>query len=215
MIHLWNGILLGLALSILVGPLLFALVQVSIEQGIKAGIWVAFGIWLSDALFVVGIGISVSQINQIIESPLFTPIVGMLGGFVLIVIGIGMFVSKPSNIDTSHFELISSKWKLGLNGFLINTINPFTVIFWTSVITSFLVEEALYSMNSLLFFGGILGVIVLTDSLKLVLAEQISKKLKPFHIAMMRKISGMALFLFGITMIVRVSWGLFHLIPNK
>jgi len=197
MIHLWNGILLGLALSILVGPLLFALVQVSIEQGIKAGIWVALGIWLSDALFLIGIGISISQISQLIESPLFTPIVGIIGGFVLIVVGVGMFISKPTNINSSHFELISSKWKLALNGFLINTINPFTVIFWTSVITTFLVEESLYSTNSLLFFGGILGVIVLTDSLKLVLAEQISKKLKPIHIAMMRKISGMALFLFG------------------
>ena len=210
MIHLWNGILLGLALSILVGPLLFALVQVSIEQGIRAGIWVALGIWLSDALFLVGIGLSINQISLLIASPLFRPIVGILGGFVLIVIGVGMFISKPTNIDTPHFELISSRWKLGLNGFLINTINPFTVIFWTSVITSFLVEETLYSMNSLLFFGGILGVIILTDSLKVVMAEQISKKLKPIHIAMMRKISGMALFLFGITMITRVSWGLFQ-----
>ncbi len=209
MMHLWNGILLGLALSILVGPLLFALIQVSIEQGIKAGIWVALGIWLSDILFLVGIGLGVSQISQLIESPLFTPIVGVLGGFVLIIVGVGMFISRPANIDTSHFDLISSKWKLGLNGFLINTINPFTVIFWTSVITSFLVEESLYSVNSVLFFGGILGVIILTDSLKLVLAEQISKKLKPIHIAIMRRISGMALFLFGITMIARVSWGLF------
>ncbi len=208
MMHLWNGILLGLALSILVGPLLFALIQVSIEQGIKAGIWVALGIWLSDILFLVGIGLGISQISQLIESPLFTPIVGVLGGFVLIIVGVSMFISRPTSIDTSHFDLISSRWKLGLNGFLINTINPFTVIFWTSVITSFVVEESFYSVNSVLFFGGILGVIILTDSLKLVLAEQISKKLKPIHIAIMRRISGMALFLFGITMIARVSWGL-------
>ena len=188
MMHLWNGILLGLALSILVGPLLFALIQVSIEQGIRAGIWVALGIWLSDVLFLVGIGLSISRISDLIESPLFTPIVGILGGFVLIVIGVSMFISQPTDIDTSHFDSVSSKWKLGFNGFLINTINPFTVIFWTSVITSFLVEESLYSLNSVLFFGGILGIIVLTDSMKLLLAEQISKKLMPVHIAIMRRI---------------------------
>lgn len=209
MIYLWNGILLGLALSILVGPILFALIQISIEQGIKAGIWVALGIWISDILFIGGIALGVNHISQMITSPLFKPILGVLGGFVLISIGIGMFISKPTNIDTTHFVLISSKWKLWLNGFLINTINPFTVIFWTSVITSFAVEESLYSWNSLLFFGGILGVIVASDGLKLVLAEKISKKLKPIHIIIMRKISGMALLLFGIAMIVRVSWGLF------
>jgi len=205
MIHLWNGILLGLALSILVGPIVFALIQVSIEQGRKAGTWVGVGIWISDLLFIMGIIAGVSQISSLIDSPLFTPIVGMLGGFVLIFIGVGMFISKPANMETTHFEVLSSKWKLWLNGFLINTLNPFTIIFWTSVITSFAVEEPLFSFNSFLFFGSILATIIFTDALKIVLAETISKKLQPFHILMMRKISGMALFLFGIGMIVRVS----------
>jgi len=119
-----------------------------------------------------------------------------------------MFVSRPTNIDTPHFVLLSSRWKLWLNGFLINTVNPFTVIFWTSVISAFAVEESLYSWNSCLFFGGILGVIITTDSLKLFLAEKISEKLQHTHIIIMRKVSGMALFLFGIAMIVRVSWNL-------
>ena len=210
MLYLWNGILLGLALSILVGPILFALVQVSIEQGVKAGLWVALGIWISDFLFVGGIILSVNQIGQMIASPFFKPIVGILGGLVLIFIGVAMFISKPANMDTNHFELITSEWKLFLNGFLINTLNPFTVIFWTSAITSFAVKDALFSFPSCLFFGGILGVIIFMDALKIFLAKRISKKLKPLHIRLMRKISGMALFLFGIAMIVRVSLDFFE-----
>jgi len=209
MIHFWNGILLGLALSILVGPILFALVQVSLEQGRQAGIWVALGIWMSDFLFVGTIIVGVNEINQLVAAPSFKPIVGTLGGFVLIFLGVSMFISKPKDIDKEHhFSLVSSKWRLWLNGFLINTINPFTVIFWTSVITSFAIDQPLFSLNSFLFFSGILGVIILMDSLKVVLAEGISKKLKPFHIALMRRISGMALFLFGIILFVRVFGGL-------
>ncbi len=209
MVHLWNGILLGLALSILVGPILFALVQVSLEQGWQAGIWVALGIWISDFLFVGIIMLGVNEINQLVASPSFKPIVGTIGGLVLIFIGVSMFISKPKEIDKEHpFTLISSKGRLWLNGFLINTINPFTVIFWTSVITSFAIDQPLFSLNSFLFFGGILGVIMLMDSLKVVLAEGISKKLKPIHIALMRRISGMALFLFGIILFVRVFGGL-------
>ncbi len=191
------------------GPILFALVQVSLEQGRKAGFWMALGIWISDFLFVGTIILGVNEINQLVAAPSFKPIVGTLGGIVLIFIGVSMFISRPKELNNDHpFTLVSSKWRLWLNGFLINTINPFTVIFWTSIITSFAIDQPLFSLNSCLFFCGILGVIVVMDSLKVVLAEGISKKLKPFHIALMRRISGMALFLFGIILFVRVFGGL-------
>lgn len=205
MIHLWNGILVGLALAILVGPILFSLIQRSIEQGVGAGLWVGIGIWVSDLIFIIGIMVGVAQISQLVESPLFKPLLGILGGFVLIGIGVGMFISKPkNNMNEIGLSLISSKWKLWLEGFLINTVNPFTVIFWTSVITSWAVKESLLSANSYLFFGGILGTIIFTDSLKIFLAKKIRTYLKPIHILKMRKISGLALFFFGLIMIVRV-----------
>ena len=60
-------------------------------------------------------------------------------------------------------------------------------------------------MNSYFFFGSVLGTIIITDVLKVVLAEKISKRLQPKHILRMRKISGIALFLFGVVMMVRVT----------
>jgi len=206
-IELWNGILMGLALAILVGPILFSLIQRSIEQGFRAGLWVALGIWVSDILFIGGIMLGVTRIAQMIESPLFEPILGVLGGFVLIGIGVGMFISKPAeNMETTNgLEILSSKWKLSLEGFLINTINPFSVIFWTSLITARSIETDLFSINSYLFFSSVLGTIIITDILKVVLAKKISIHLQPKHILRMRKISGIALFLFGVVMMIRVT----------
>ena len=40
------GLQYGLFLSILVGPLLVALVQTGFEQGMRAGFMVGLGIWL-------------------------------------------------------------------------------------------------------------------------------------------------------------------------
>ncbi|MEM1121692.1 MAG: LysE family translocator, partial [Bacteroidota bacterium] len=193
MIELWNGILVGLALSILVGPILFSLVQRSMEQGIKAGLWVAFGIWISDFLFILGIMLGVKHIVQLVESPLFEPILGVLGGLVLISIGVGMFVSKPKEVRTEQvgIEPFSSRGRLWIEGFLINTVNPFSVIFWTGLITTRSVDMALFSMDNYLFFGAIMGVIIFTDSLKVFLAEKISTKLQPQHILRMRKFSGL------------------------
>ena len=131
MIHLWHGILLGLALSILVGPVLFSLVQTSIEQGAKAGLWIGLGIWISDILFILSIAFGVTHINRLINAPMFEPLLGVFGGLILIGIGTGMLVSKPSkNIgEEEKFEMFSSRWLLWLEGFSINTFNPFTVVF--------------------------------------------------------------------------------------
>ena len=207
MIEIWNGILIGLALSILVGPILFSLIQRSIEQGVKAGLWVAFGIWISDVLFIGGIMLGVAHITKMVESPLFEPILGILGGFVLIGIGVAMFISKPvGNIETSEgIEILSSQWRLWLEGFLINTVNPFSVIFWTGIITTRSVETELFSSSSYLFFGSVLGTIIFTDSLKIFLAEKIRNRLQPSHILKMRKLSGLALFIFGVAMMIRVT----------
>jgi len=207
LIEIWNGILIGLALAILVGPILFSLIQRSIEQGVKAGLWVAFGIWISDVLFIVGIMFGVTHITQMIESPLFEPLLGILGGFVLIGIGMAMFISKPvDNVKNSKgIEILSSQWRLWLEGFLINTINPFSVIFWTGIITTRSVEMDLFSNSSYLFFGSVLGTIIFTDALKIFLAEKIRNYLQPHHILKMRKISGLALFIFGIAMMIRVT----------
>jgi len=206
-IELWNGILMGLALAILVGPILFSLIQRSIEQGVRAGLWVALGIWVSDLLFIGGIMLGVAHIAKMIESPLFEPILGVLGGLVLIGIGVGMFISKPAeNMEANNgLEILSSEWKLCLEGFLLNTINPFSVIFWTSLITAKSIETDLFSISNYLFFGSILGTIILTDFLKVILAKKISTYLQPRHILRMRKISGIALFLFGIVMMIRVT----------
>jgi len=187
---------MGLALAILVGPILFSLIQRSIEQGINAGLWVALGIWISDLLFIGGIMLGVTHIAKMIESPLFEPILGVLGGLVLIGIGVGMFISKPAENKNANsgLAILSSQWKLCLEGFVINTVNPFSVIFWTSLITARSIEADLFSMNSYLFFGSILGTIIITDALKVILAEKISTHLQPKHILKMRKISGIALF---------------------
>ncbi len=205
-IHLWNGILLGLALSILVGPILFSLIQTSIEQGAKAGLWIGLGIWISDILFIVGIAFGVTHVSQMIAAPMFKPILGVFGGLILIGIGVGMLVSKPlgNMAEEEKFGMFSSRWRLCLEGFSINTFNPFSVVFWTSIITARAVDQSLFSTNNYLFFSGILGTVILTDSLKIFLAKKIRKYLRPIHILWMRKISGGALLIFGIAMIVQV-----------
>ena len=202
---IWNGILVGLALAILIGPILFSLLQRSIEQGRTAGFWVASGIWISDLLFILGVSLGVSYIQEAIQSPLFEPILAIFGGVVLIAIGVGMFISKPkTHLDeTAPLEVFSSRGHLWLEGFLINTINPFSVIFWTSLITTRAADAAVFGGENVLFLGAAFLTIVATDTIKILLADRIRQRLQQQHILVLRKISGVTLFVFGLMMMVR------------
>lgn len=50
--YVFEGILLGLTLTILLGPIFVALTQTGIKHGIRAGISVGTGIWTSDLIVI-------------------------------------------------------------------------------------------------------------------------------------------------------------------
>ena len=44
----FQGVTLGITLAFLMGPALFVLLQTSLNRGLKAGLFIALGIFLSD-----------------------------------------------------------------------------------------------------------------------------------------------------------------------
>lgn len=203
---LLEGIKFGLVLTILVGPLFFALVQAGVEQGFRAGAAVGVGIWLSDFLFIAAVYLGLSYISRIIALENFPLYLGIGGSIILVVFGLGTLSAKPPLIDAPGINppQANSYFSYFVKGFLINTINPFTVFFWMGLMSTVIIERELNQSQSVLFFGGILGTIVLTDSVKVLFAKKIRNKLRPIHVLWLRRISGAALIIFGVILLIRV-----------
>lgn len=203
MSYFLNGIGMGLALSILAGPLLFALVQTSLERGLRAGLAVGSGIWVSDLLFIAASYLGLSWLSRVTEWQAFEEALGTGGGVFLIAVGAASILKTVPGPESRPLmgERLNGLGSLWLKGFLINTINPFTVFFWTSVATSLLIEE---SGESWLFYPGVMLVIVATDAFKVLAAKSIRPWLKPRSLLLLRRISGLALLGFGMALIVRV-----------
>lgn len=211
---------MGLMLTVLAGPILFALLQAGIEQGFKAGMMVALGVFLSDVLFVVAVYFGLSYILAIINLDGFELTLGIAGGIALILIGVGTLLSKsPAMPDDDYFSPTkindkvllekseqhkASYLSLFAKGFFINTANPFTFFFWGVVATAKMAESNFSDDEFFLFFGGILFVIIASDTLKVYLAKFIRKKLKPEKILLVRRISGIAFVIFGVVLMLRV-----------
>lgn len=193
------------------GPLLFALVQTSLEEGFRAGFAVGMGIWISDVLFVICAVFGVSYILAIIKWEGFALTLGIAGTIILFAVGLGLILIKPPVLDDLEKARIrySSYFSLWLKGFLINTVNPFTFLFWFIIASAKAAEYKNLEGGFGKFYLGILTTIFLTDFLKIALAKWIQPWLKVKYILLMRKIAGSALIILGIGLLIR-SWLLFQ-----
>ncbi|MFK7947125.1 MAG: LysE family translocator [Saprospiraceae bacterium] len=201
---LLKGLSYGVVLSFLVGPIVFTLLQASLERGIKIALSVGLGVWISDFLFIATVFFGLSSISEISTLPNFKFFLGSVGSVVLIAFGIGTLLNnKP--VDKNQKVKENGYFAHFIKGFLINTINPFSVFFWLAMSTEIITNNA-NNQQAVVFFGAILSVIILTDLLKVVLAKQVSKYLTPKHIIMFRKIVGSVLIIFGIILIYRVGF---------
>ena len=203
---LLQGIYAGLLLAILVGPLVVALVQASLEQGTKAGIMVGLGIWISDLSFIVTVYFGMSYIDQLIKWPYFELTVGIVGSLVLLGAGIGTLMTKAVQLDGSQKVLDGAKGAMALltKGFLINTVNPFTFFFWIAIMTGVVLENNYDISQAGIYFTGIIGTIIFTDSLKIFLAKKIRHRLTSRHLWWVRRVAGVMLVLFAIVLAIRV-----------
>ena len=199
-----NGIQVGLLLAILLGPIFFALIQTGVERGLRAGTMVGLGIWISDILFIAITYAGLNYITPLRESEDFIFYVGLIGGLVLIGVGIGTLLTKPPGWEAG--SIISTKasyFSLWLKGFLVNTLNPFTFAFWITMMSTTVGDQGYNRQESFLFFAAILTTIIITDFSKVALAKYIRKWLIAKHIIWIRRISGGALIVFGVVLMIR------------
>jgi threonine/homoserine/homoserine lactone efflux protein len=206
---LLEGIKVGLILSFMIGPIFFALVQTSVDEGFRAGLMVAVGIWVSDTSYVLGVYFGVSLLANVVNTQTFTLTLGIAGSILLTIFGLATLLTIPKGLLTNtlpEYKRSSSYLSLFIKGFLINTINPFTVFFWTSLMGSVVIKDGFNGTQAFVFFAGVLGTIVVTDLLKVLLAKRIRYSLRPVHLLWLRRISGAALIAFGVVLLVRVLW---------
>lgn len=201
--YILEGILFGLTLTILLGPIFIVLIQSSIENGSKAGFIAASGIWTSDVIIVVLALKFIQNISPYVQSGGFVFWVGLVGGLVLIGVGIATFLKKAElNFEQKPMGRsgIFSYW---IKGFMVNTVNPFTFIFWLSTITTFVASRHLTSGQGWLFAGSIIFTIIVTDSIKVLLAKIIRNRITHERLTKINKIAGTALIIFGFVLLLR------------
>lgn len=209
---LLQGILLGISLSFLVGPLMFAIVEAGIGQGFRAGVSVAAGIWVCDLLYVLAVFYGVESIEALVALPHFKMWAGLTGGLLLAGFGISTIWKTRHPIQVSE-SLHPAAWLKKdkhktyfwwwVRGFLLNTVNPGTVFFWLGIVTAVVVPSGWSRHEMLIFFGGMMGTLIVTDILKAWAAKALRRFLTPAHSRNLERGIGFLMIVFGLVLAVR------------
>ncbi|MCX6235326.1 MAG: LysE family transporter [Bacteroidetes bacterium] len=205
---LFEGIILGILISITIGPAFFTIVQTGIHRGFSAGLIMAIGISLSDIALIT---ISYLGASIVLSNPENKLYIGLIGGVVLIIFGIVTFRRKPEILLRR-----SSKNKTPLKtpgpltfffkGFFMNILNPFLLLFWLTVMSwvTAKAEPGKLLNYAIPFFSAVVGTVFCFDLLKSFIANKIKNYLKPRNLLWINRIVGISLIIFGIILIVKV-----------
>lgn len=217
MLIFFEGVIIGLTLAVIMGfgPSFFTLIHTSISRGFKSAMLLDIGIILNDIMIVALM--MMSNIKFDITGGRNMIYAGISAGIILIIFGIYTYTLSPTkiiNISQNNSESIEKlnkrfddtpKWYVYLSkGFLINIFNPFVWIFWITCVAT---ASSNYGGNKdslIIFFAGVFATALFFDILKALGAYSLKRFFTERMLRIFNKITGIALILSAIYIIVRV-----------
>lgn len=194
----FEGVKLGLLLSMMIGPVFFALMTTSLAYGFRQSFMLALGVLASDLLYVVGTYLGVHFLTQI---PSIEKYLGITGGVILIGFGISFMVKKVVPIANELLPEQPKKRKAFFQGFGINGINPFVMLFWLSIASMVSIKPLWGLAERTLFYGSLLVTIFGIDLLKAFLAGRLRPFLSPKLKKGLQIFAGILICYFGLKML--------------
>ncbi|MFH1403804.1 MAG: LysE family transporter [Candidatus Altiarchaeota archaeon] len=119
------GFIIGLSGAMLPGPLLVYTISESMKKGVKTGPLVILGHMIVEVFLIALIALGLSSI---MTSTLFVRMVGVVGGFALVVMGSSLYVSNWSLKDVKS----SGKGNIVLGGMFFSAFNPGFPVWWAT-----------------------------------------------------------------------------------
>jgi threonine/homoserine/homoserine lactone efflux protein len=201
-----QGILMGITLCLMIGPNFFQLIQISIDNSYRHALVYAYGVWLSDLVLIVAAVLGVSYINILLQNHTIILCEGFVVAFLLILFGVNSFFTQ--NVVKSNIENITheSDSVLFSKGFIVNTFNPFNIIFWITLSSHFDYTQVDSTLKVIFYFSIVFIVTVLTDIGKAKLACRIRKNMTTANLLLINKITGILLIASGLILVFRVFY---------
>jgi len=205
-----KGLLLGLILSISLGPVIFAILKQSITNGRRAGYIFVAGVSTSDIGLLLIANIFTSIFLLVLDHKAF---IAMAGAGFLLLLGLYTLFFKKIKIEydeKGEEKVFRKRDYLGIyiSGFLMNTLNPSVFIFWfawTAAIGASAAETNNPVQYKFLVFATCLVFLLLSDLIKVALASRLRPSLTQKNLIWINRLSAIIILVFS----AALFWGAF------
>jgi threonine/homoserine/homoserine lactone efflux protein len=203
-----KGLLLGLILSISLGPVIFAILKQSITNGRRAGYIFVAGVSTSDIGLLLIANIFTSIFLLVLDHKAF---IAMAGAGFLLLLGLYTLFFKKIKIEydeKGEEKVFRKRDYLGIyiSGFLMNTLNPSVFIFWfawTAAIGASAAETNNPVQYKFLVFATCLVFLLLSDFIKVALASRLRPSLTEKNLIWINRLSAIIILVFS----AALFWG--------
>nr|MBI1229858.1 LysE family translocator [Cytophagales bacterium] len=193
---------MGLLLSVMIGPVFFALIQHSIAHGFRQATFMAAGILISDTCYVLLAHFGSAWLASTL---VFESVLGLGGGLVLMVFGVISFI-KGNQQRPNSGGIVStsiSKRKGFFKGLGLNGINPFVLLFWISLAGLLNGRRDFSEYDRWLYYSALLATVFSFDVLKAYAATFLSVFITPNLLQKLNRMVGLVLMVYGLRLVYR------------
>lgn len=199
-----KGLLLGLILSISIGPVFFAILKQSLTNGHKAGYAFVAGVSASDISLLIVCNVFTALFTLVLSHK---AIVAMAGaGFLLMM---GLYTLFFKKIKTEAFDENRKELRkrdvvgIFFSGVLMNTLNPSVFLFWFAW-TAAIGVDAEKAENpyhyKIVVFGTCLLFVLISDLIKVAIAGTLRPRLTEKTLIGINKFSGIIILIFSLAL---------------
>ena len=194
-----SGFYTGLLLSLIIGPVFFALIKQSINYGFRQGMVMALGIVLSDASYIA---LCYLLSVELLKNETVSFVLGLAGCILIAVTGL-FYVLKPE--PKPKVEGVKKKYGSSfIKGFLLNLINVNVFFFWLVAVNTVSALPHYSKTDIALFFSATLLAVFLTDLIKAALAKSLQKRATPKALKNLNIIIGIIMMVFGVAIFIKL-----------
>lgn len=198
-----KGLAMGILLALSVGPVIFTVIKQSINNGHEGGFSFIVGVWISDIILIILSNLFSELLTRLLD---FKQVIGVAGSAFLMAMGVYYLFFKKVHIHPEDVAMPGLKnydhARIGMQGFLLNTLNPAVMLFWLTAATAIAVTHTV--RDRIIIFGTAMGFNIMMDIIKVTLAGKLRKKLTLKNIRLINKISGVIFLIFGTVLLAGV-----------
>jgi threonine/homoserine/homoserine lactone efflux protein len=200
---LLKGVLLGLAVSMPLGPIGIILINRTIKRGFLSGFFSGLGLGTADTLLAVLAALGFTVIISFIQEERY--IITILAGLIVIGVGIKVFLSNPVKEFRARDKSDKSLWRDFYSVFVLSITNPYTILIFVAFFSGIHLNSNIRPVLVPFFLipGVFIGAMSWWFSLSYFLSR-FKRKIRLRAIVKINKLGGIVIIIIGVLLLLSV-----------